>query len=101
MPSWVASAVAYRDAKRSGGAEVSSSEDKVPDRATVEAAVKAGEVVAAPEGVDGAKPADKPVEPPVEAAAENPAEAAAAEPTTNGADAAETEAKPVVDGAGA
>ncbi|KAG9093795.1 hypothetical protein FRC07_011415 [Ceratobasidium sp. 392] len=49
MPAWVASAVAYRDAKREQGAEVSSSDATVPDRATVEAAVNAGEVVSQPE----------------------------------------------------
>ncbi|KAG8732013.1 hypothetical protein FRC12_019477, partial [Ceratobasidium sp. 428] len=49
MPGWVIQAVAYRDAKRKEGVEVSSSDDTVPDRATVEAAVKAGEVVPAPE----------------------------------------------------
>ncbi|KAF8608940.1 kinase-like protein [Ceratobasidium sp. AG-I] len=59
MPAWVAGAIAYRDAKRAAGTKVSSSDDKVPDRATVDAAVEAGKVVPAPEGekpaVDGEK----------------------------------------------
>ncbi|KAG8745206.1 hypothetical protein FRC10_008518 [Ceratobasidium sp. 414] len=59
MPSWVTAAVAYRDAKRTEGSKVSSSEDAVPDRATVEAAIKAGKVVMVPEGapVNGVAPA--------------------------------------------
>ncbi|QRV93827.1 mitogen activated protein kinase kinase [Ceratobasidium sp. AG-Ba] len=53
MAGWVAKAVAYREAKRAAGTEVSSSDDTVPDRATVEAAVKAGEVVQEPALING------------------------------------------------
>ncbi|KAG8681129.1 hypothetical protein FRC08_015821, partial [Ceratobasidium sp. 394] len=60
MPGWVAAAVAYRDAKRMQGGEISSSEDTVPDRATVEAAVKAGKVITVPENapVNGVAPTE-------------------------------------------
>ncbi|CAE6417099.1 unnamed protein product [Rhizoctonia solani] len=57
MAGWVQTAIEFRKAKRAAGAEVSSSDDRVPDKQTVEAAVKAGDVV-----VD-VKPTDaKPVE---------------------------------------
>ncbi|CAE6402343.1 unnamed protein product [Rhizoctonia solani] len=50
MSGWVQKAVEFRRAKRAAGAEVSSSDDRVPDKQTVEAAVKAGDVVAAENG---------------------------------------------------
>ncbi|KAL5631342.1 hypothetical protein ACGC1H_007010 [Rhizoctonia solani] len=60
MPGWVLSAVQYRKAKRATGAEVSSSDDRVPDKKTVEAAVNAGEVV--PPAEDGTPAETKPTE---------------------------------------
>ncbi|CEL60804.1 mitogen-activated protein kinase kinase [Rhizoctonia solani AG-1 IB] len=63
MAAWVEEAIAFRKAKRAAGAEVSSSDDRVPDKKTVEAAVKAGDVVADGNPTD-AKPAEdvKPTE---------------------------------------
>lgn len=62
MIGWVAKAVAYRNAKRAGGAEVSSTDNTVADKQTVEAAVKAGEVDGAEKPVDGVNgsPASEP-----------------------------------------
>lgn len=59
MAGWVVKAVEYRKAKRATGAEVSSSDDRVPDKQTIEAAVKAGDVVtdAKPAPADGMAPA--------------------------------------------
>ncbi|KEP48436.1 putative PBS2-tyrosine kinase of the MAP kinase kinase family protein [Rhizoctonia solani 123E] len=59
MSGWVLSAVQFRKAKRAAGVDVSSSDDRVPDKKTVEAAVNAGSV--APSADDA--PADtKPTE---------------------------------------
>ncbi|KAG8694340.1 hypothetical protein FRC11_002262, partial [Ceratobasidium sp. 423] len=69
MAGWVVKAVEYRKAKRAAGAEVSSSDARVPDKQTVEAAVKAGDVVTkgkpAVDGKTPALPAETPA-PPVE-----------------------------------
>lgn len=77
MPTWVAGAVAYRNAKRSAGANVSSSEDQVPDRATLDAAVEAGHVVSVPKVekpmVDDAKPETDGVKGPTAGSVEAPA----------------------------